>query len=66
MYEEPKAVADLRAIVHTAQPFEVEGVVMGVSLELLREILAGRATHAQVNSTDHLMRIRLAPKTGGA
>jgi hypothetical protein len=64
MYEEPKAIADLRAIVRTAQPFEVEGVVMGVSLELLREILAGRATHAQVTSTDQLMRIRLAKKGG--
>jgi hypothetical protein len=38
---------------------------MGVSLELLRDILAGRATHAQVNSTDQLMRIRLAPKKEG-
>jgi hypothetical protein len=54
----------LRDIIHTAQQYETEGVVMGVTLDLLRKILAGQATHADVTSTDQLMRIRLAKKEG--
>lgn len=64
MYGESKRDADLRAIIHTAQPYETGGVVMGVSLDLRRKILAGQATRVDVTSTDQLMRIRLVKKEG--
>jgi hypothetical protein len=57
-------VEALTAIVQTAQPYETEGVVMGVMLDLLRKILAGQATHVDVTSTDQMMRTRLAKKEG--
>jgi hypothetical protein len=52
----------LKAAIETAQVKEQPGHVVGLSLDLLRDILAGRATHAAVNSFDQVMRIRL---TGG-
>ena len=52
----------LKAAVETAQIKEKDGHVVGLSLDLLRDSLAGRATHSAVNSFDQVMRIR---QTGG-
>lgn len=49
----------VKALVHTAQPFEEDGAVVGITLDALRKVLAGHATHADVASTSGVMRLKI-------
>ena len=49
----------IRALIHTAQPFEKEGHVVGITLDALRDALAGHMTHARAADAGCVMRIRV-------